>query len=163
MLRNCGLSTYNSTHSQKKYDICDVTQIQLRRFLSDNLACTLMKTSCVARGEFNIVPCHKRAKTPILLPTHHHVVELIIADSHERTIHSELNSTVAKTRQRNWIVRGRQAVKKVVRRCMICKKLEGQPYPLPRAPDLPEQRVSDDPPFTYTGVDFAGPIYTTPS
>ena len=43
---------------------------------------------------------------------------------------------------------------------MICKKLEGQPYPLPRAPDLPEQRVSDDPPFTYTGVDFAGPIYT---
>ena len=43
---------------------------------------------------------------------------------------------------------------------MICKKLEGQPYPLPRAPDLPEQHVSDDPPFIFTGVDFAGPIYT---
>ena len=86
-------------------------------------------------------------------------MELIIADSHEHTIHSGLNSTLAKTWQHYWIVQGRQAVKKVVRRCVICKKFKGQPYPLPRAPDLPE-RVSNDPPFTYTGIDFAGPICT---
>lgn len=42
----------------------------------------------------------------------------------------------------------------------VCKKLEVQPYPLPRTTELPEQCVSDDPPFNHTGVDFTGPIYT---
>ena len=37
----------------------------------------------------------------------------------------------------------------------------GAPFPLPQTPDLPEERVSDCPPFTHTGVDFAGPLHTT--
>ena len=42
---------------------------------------------------------------------------------------------------------------------MICLKMEGRPYPTPTTPDLPEERVSDGPPFVNTGVDFAGPLY----
>ena len=42
---------------------------------------------------------------------------------------------------------------------MICKKLEGLSYPASYSPDLPDIRVSDDPPFTHVGVDFAGPVY----
>ena len=37
--------------------------------------------------------------------------------------------------------------------------MEGRPYPTPTTPDLPEERVSDGPPFVNTGVDFAGPLY----
>lgn len=37
--------------------------------------------------------------------------------------------------------------------------MEGRPYPTPAIPDLPEERVSDGPPFVNTGVDFAGPLY----
>ena len=62
-------------------------------------------------------------------------------------------------RERFWILRGRQAVKRVLRRCVICKKLEGLSYPAHISPDLPRIRVSDDPPFTHVGIDFAGPLY----
>ena len=42
---------------------------------------------------------------------------------------------------------------------MICKKLEGLSYPASFSPDLPNIRVSDGPPFTHVGLDFAGPVY----
>ena len=42
---------------------------------------------------------------------------------------------------------------------MVCKKLEGVPYSSQRVPDLPACRVSEDPPFAHTGLDFAGPLY----
>ena len=29
--------------------------------------------------------------------------------------------------------------------------------------DLPTERVSSEPPFTHTGVDFAGPLYAKPT
>ena len=37
--------------------------------------------------------------------------------------------------------------------------MEERPYPTPTMPVLPEERVSDGPPFINTGVDFAGSLY----
>ena len=64
-------------------------------------------------------------------------------------------------RERFWIIRGRQTVKKSVRRCVRCRKVEGKHISLPQQPDLPDERVSDDQPFTHTGIDFAGPLYAS--
>ena len=50
-------------------------------------------------------------------------------------------------------------MKRIVRACLICRKFEGPSYPPPEPPDLPAFRVSLDPPFTHTGLDFAGPLY----
>lgn len=48
---------------------------------------------------------------------------------------------------------------RTIRRCAVCRKFEGNPYnPLPM-PDLPSYRVSADPPFSHTGLHFAGPLY----
>ena len=41
----------------------------------------------------------------------------------------------------------------------MCRKAEGLPYNYGQVPDLPSCRVSDDPPFTNVGLDFAGPLY----
>ena len=41
------------------------------------------------------------------------------------------------------------------------QKVEGKHFLLLQQPDLPDERVSDDPPFTHTGIDFAGPLYTS--
>ena len=59
------------------------------------------------------------------------------------------------------MLRGREAVKKTIRRCVLCRKLEGLAYKSQSTPDLPRIRVSEEPPFTHTGVDIAGPLYPT--
>ena len=51
---------------------------------------------------------------------------------------------------------GRQAV---IRKCVTCKKMDSVACPVVRPPDLLTTRVSDDPPFSHTGVDFVGPLY----
>ena len=50
-------------------------------------------------------------------------------------------------------------MKCIVKACVICKRMEGPPYPVQVSADLPTCRVSDDPPFTHVGLDFAGPLY----
>ena len=70
-----------------------------------------------------------------------------------------MGETLNSLRATYWIVRGREAVKKEVRRCVVCLRWEGKPYSTPIIPDLPEERVSQEPPFTNTGIDFAGPLY----
>ena len=50
-------------------------------------------------------------------------------------------------------------MKKVIKNCVVCGKAEGKPNLSGKPPDLPSSRVSDDPPFTNVGLDFAGPLY----
>ena len=115
----------------------------------------------LCRGRIQNSLLNQEAKTPILLPPKHHGVELIIKDTHNRVLHGGVNTTLTAMRERFWIIRGRQTVKKIVRRCVRCRKVEGKHFSLPQQPDLPEERVSDDPPFTHIGIDFAGPLYTS--
>ena len=39
--------------------------------------------------------------------------------------------------------------------------LRANPFAAQREPPLPSGRVSDNPPFTNSGIDFAGPLYVT--
>ena len=98
------------------------------------------------------------AKKPVLIPAKHHVTDLIIQKHHDSANHTGIKGTLNRIRERYWILHGRQAVKRVLRKCVTYKRLEGKPYPTPKTPHLPSWRTSDDPPFSYTGVDFAGPL-----
>ena len=60
------------------------------------------------------------------------------------------------------MLRGREAVKKFIRKCVICRKYEGKPYSALPPNDLPDERVSEDPPFTLVGLDFVGPLFIEP-
>ena len=79
-------------------------------------------------GRIHNAPLHESAKFPILLPQNHHLTKLIVRDAHERTLHSGLNSTLTHLRQRYWIPTGRQYVKKIIRRCVTCRKTIGKVY-----------------------------------
>ena len=111
------------------------------------------------RGRLNNSSLPLGTKNPMLLPHNHHYVKLLISDVHHRLKHSRVNDTLATIREEFWILRGRQTVKNVIRHCIICKKMDGCAYPPVNMPDLLSARVSDDPLFTSTGVDFAGPLY----
>ena len=99
------------------------------------------------------------AKNPILLPYDHHYVKLLVSDVRKWIHHGGINDTLTTIREEYWILKGRQVVKQVIRHCVTCKKMDGLAYPTVNPPDLPSTRVSEDPPFSNTGVDFAGPLY----
>jgi len=99
------------------------------------------------------------ANNPILFPAKHRYTTLLISEYHKVVHHNGIRETLNALRQTYWIIRGRQAVKQVIRRCVLCLRFEGKPFTLSIQPDLPGERVSDGPPFINTGIDFAGPLY----
>ena len=98
-------------------------------------------------------------KHPILLPRNHPITSLIVWDAHRRVQHNGVKETLTEVRTKYWIVKGRSLVRSTIHRCVVCKRFEGTPYRGPPPPPLPTFRVQEEPPFTYTGVDFAGPLY----
>ena len=115
-----------------------------------------------------IIRCHGRinqsalsasSKNPILLPPDHYFTELLIKERHKMVHHDGIRETLSAVRETHWIPRGRAAVKRVIRSCVVCRRFEGRPYSSSMMPDLPPERVSEGPPFAHTGVDFAGPLY----
>ena len=101
------------------------------------------------------------SKCPVLLPKNHHFTNLVIQEVHHRMKHVGINQTLSSLREQFWVIRGREIVKKNVRRCVVCKRNEGRPYKPQVQPDLPSFRVDDAPPFAHTGLDFLGPLYVS--
>ncbi|KAL9975369.1 hypothetical protein ACROYT_G012524 [Oculina patagonica] len=99
------------------------------------------------------------AKFPILLPRKQHFTKLVIMQAHGNVKHNGVRETLTEIRAQFWIIKGRQAVKDVLSKCVTCKKILGRAYSTPPAPPLPSFRVSDDLAFSKVGVDFAGPLY----
>ena len=113
----------------------------------------------VCKGRLENVDMPIASKYPIYLPREHRLTELIVIDCHKRSCHCGVKATLAELRSRFWVPKGRQQVKKIVRKCVVCKKLEGRPFKEPPTAPLPEYRVNKAPPFSNIGVDFAGPLY----
>ncbi|XP_070547922.1 uncharacterized protein [Ptychodera flava] len=110
-------------------------------------------------GRLYNAPLEYAAKFPRLLPTHHRFTELVILAAHKCVLHAGLQTTVTQLRQQHWIPKLRQAVKKVIRKCVKCLKVIGKPYQHPVQAPLQKYRVNEAPPFTITGVDFTGMLY----
>ncbi|PFX25823.1 hypothetical protein AWC38_SpisGene9511 [Stylophora pistillata] len=111
------------------------------------------------KGRLNNSPLPEISRKPILLLTSHEFVELLIKQAHESVQHSGIRDTLTTLRERFWVVRGREAVKRFIRKCVPCCKYQGMPCsPLPPN-DLPDKRVSEDPPFMRVGLDFIWPLF----
>lgn len=95
---------------------------------------------------------------PILLPKQGLFVERLVEHYHKQTLHGGVQSTMNKIRQRFWIPRLRNLVKKIVHRCDHCKRYRKRPLSAPATAILPAFRTELTEPFAATGVDFAGPF-----
>ena len=98
-------------------------------------------------------------KEPIILPKEHRLTILQIQECHHRVLHNGVRSTLVEFCSRFWVPKGRQLVKRVISRCVLCKKIEGRPSTQPPTASLPEFRVRPAPPFSKVGVDFPGPLF----
>ena len=96
---------------------------------------------------------------PAILPRHHHVVDLVIQDVHEEVGHSGREHVLSMLRSKFWVLRSNSAVRRVLSRCVGCRRRQG-PLLGQKMADLPADRVTpDDPPFTNTGLDLFGVFY----
>ena len=101
----------------------------------------------------------EESKHTAILPRKSHVKTLIIRHTHEQLGHSGRGHVLAKLRERYWIIKANSAVRQLISSCVICRKLKSTPQDQKMA-DLPEDRLTPAPPFTYVGVDYFGPYVT---
>ena len=102
--------------------------------------------------------CQRTRSIKIIIHEGHWLVPLYITECHMRVYHSGVNDTLVNTRDMVWIVRGRQVIRKWLRRCVACKIMQGASYNQEMAP-LPKDRLTEGSPFKITGIDFFGPLY----
>ena len=100
-----------------------------------------------------------KVKFPLLLPKTSHFTKLIVLDTYRRVLHNGVRETLAELRQTYWIPQGRQAIKKIFRSCVLCRKVEGRPYRPTVSPPLPLSRTTEGQAFQVMGVDYAGPLF----
>ncbi len=86
-------------------------------------------------------------KHPVLLTKQHTFTTLLVQAAHQH------NGTLGE------YIKGRSLVKAIIHKCVVCRRYEGRSIKPPPAPPLPFFRVNEAPPFSYTAVDYAGPMY----
>ncbi|XP_055633280.1 uncharacterized protein LOC129773662 [Toxorhynchites rutilus septentrionalis] len=96
---------------------------------------------------------------PILLPRQSILTFLILQYDHATHHHCGPQTLLAVSRRRFWIIRGASTTRKVYRQCIICAKAKPAPV-FQQMGQLPSDRVQPHPPFSITGVDYAGPLDT---
>ncbi|XP_015120540.1 uncharacterized protein LOC107043522 [Diachasma alloeum] len=92
-----------------------------------------------------------------IIPKGSALAELLIRDSHQRTLHGGTQLTLAHLRRAYWIIGGRLPVRSFILKCVECARHRGI-----RAQQLmgqlPVARLVSDRAFSNTGVDYAGPV-----
>ena len=155
-----------STDELNKAELALIKDAQID--LQQDVAFEKIRKNLDIRNQDDVLLCHGRlensdlelgARFPVILPRDHKLTELIVWDCHNRVHHCKVRATLAEVRGRFWITRGLQYVKKILRACFICRKLEGKAYESPNMAPLPAFRVTEAPPFSSVGIDFAGPLY----
>ena len=89
------------------------------------------------QGRIGLSSLPNDTRFPILLPRGHHFTKLVVLNCHDQVMHNNgVAETLVQVRSKYWIVKGRQTVKSITSKCVVCKKLEGRPYGMPPTPQL---------------------------
>ena len=104
--------------------------------------------------------CHDsyEAKHPIILPGQEGVVLLYVRFLHRGAGHFGCAYLISSIQEKYHVIGVRSLVKKIINKCVLCRKLNGRPV-CPKMAVLPESRVTPvQKPFWNVGIDFFGPF-----
>ncbi len=97
-------------------------------------------------------------KHPVILPRKGNLTPAAIRWMHQRTEHSGRYTTLNELRVNGyWVINGSSIVRSLLSKCVKCRYLRGRTGEQKMA-DLPQERLSESPPFTYCGADMFGPF-----
>ena len=100
------------------------------------------------------------AKHPLLLYKKCPFTALIVRHAHERVLHNGVKETLGGYALNIGFSKGDPLLENCYFIVILCKRYGALPYSAPPPPPLPPFRVQEEPPpFTFVGVDFAGPLY----
>lgn len=138
---------------QKNTITSDYKEKHLNNFVlyEDEFGVLRLKTKIIQNEDLD-----KTFTEPILLPEHE-LVKSMIKKEHFSN-HCGVQTTLCRLRERYWIISGRRLVKKVINKCMLCKRYNARPVKVITAP-LPKNRVELVAAFQVTGVDLFGPLF----
>ena len=109
-------------------------------------------------GRINEANLDYRLKHPVLLPREDHITHAIIRDHHEEVAHAGRGMKINAIRNHGyWIINCTSAVKSVMSKCVECRKLRGK-ICQQKMGKFPADRLSEESPFTYCGVDMFSPF-----
>lgn len=91
-----------------------------------------------------------------LIPFQSWLGTLLAREAHEAN-HEGVAATLLRTKRKAWVVQGRRIVKKVVNKCITCKKQKARLRQQVMSA-LPQERTSRANPFEYTTLDLFGPF-----
>ena len=95
---------------------------------------------------------------PILLSGEGIVTKLLVKWYHQSVGHGVRGYTLNKIRSSGyWIVKANSVIGSFIARCVRCRYLRGKVGEQKMA-DLPADRISTEPPFTYVGLDMFVPL-----
>ena len=97
-------------------------------------------------------------KHPLILPKKSFIVELIICDAHTKVAHAGRGIMQSELRSQYWILNANSVVRHFISKCVVCRRLRGTTGEQKMA-DLPKERITPSPPFTYSGIDYFGLFY----
>lgn len=112
-----------------------------------------MDTNAVLRvgGRLARVQMTTNETYPILLPSKHHITQLVIRHVHALVRHQSRHFTEGAIRAAGfWIVGGKRAISSVIFNCVTCRRLRGKQQEQIMS-DLPADRMHAGPPFTFVG------------
>ena len=97
-------------------------------------------------------------KCPILLDKSCPLTSSIISDAHLKLGHAGVYKTLAELRKRFWITKGFMCVKKVIKQCLVCARLNNRSVKLNQG-QYKDFRVNPDSvPYRNISVDHCGPF-----
>ncbi len=98
------------------------------------------------------------SRRPIILPRDSRITRLLIQHYHAKYLHQNHNTVINEIRQKFYIPRLRVVLKGVRSECQRCK-VRKAPIMAPQMADLPQERLATfSKPFSYTGIDYFGPM-----
>ena len=99
-------------------------------------------------------------KYQVIIPKESPLARLLVHQAHRKLLHGTHQGCLAALQVKYWIVGAKSIIKKCIRECNQCFRYMSVKPPMPLMGYLPKERITPTAPFTYTGVDFAGPFVT---
>lgn len=109
-------------------------------------------------GQLSRAAMPEESKHPAILAKDLHILDINLQHIHQEVGHGGRKHILSGLRQRYWIPGASVAIRNVLSKCIVCRRLHAAPEHQQMA-DLPRDRISpNEPAFTRVGVDYFGPF-----